>query len=69
MMTEATNGISKRGTKGATKYCFIFDIWLSSERLAESAMDFVADIIGMVKTNKKRLRNDKIEKTTKIIDR
>ena len=39
--------------KGATKDCFIFDIWFSSKKLEDSVIDVGTDMICMVKTNKK----------------
>ena len=48
----STKGISHRDIKGATKDCFIFDRWLSSNKPPEAAMVVGADFIGMVKTNK-----------------
>ena len=54
----ATQGIGQRDIKGDSNDCFIFDIWLSSKKLAESAMDVGADMIVMVKNNKKILLGD-----------
>ena len=33
-MMEATKGIGNMDIKGATKYCFILNIWFSSKKLA-----------------------------------
>ena len=52
-MTEATNGIGQKYRKGATKDCFIFEIWFSSNKAAESVTEVGAELIGMVKTNTK----------------
>ena len=51
---EATKGLCQRDTKGDMKDCFIFHIWFSSKKLEETEMDFGTDMIGMVKTNKKK---------------
>ena len=51
----ATNKIGQRYMKGAIKDCFVLDSFFSSNNLAEAVMDVVADMIGMVKTNKKSI--------------
>ena len=53
IMMEATKGIGQRDMKVATRYCFLFGSWFSSKKSEEYAMDVGADIIGMVKTDKK----------------
>ena len=52
-MVEATKGLGQRYEKGATEDCFLFDSWFSLKRPAGDTMDVGADIISMVKTNKK----------------
>ena len=52
-MMEATKGVGQRYRKGVAKDFFIFDSWFSSKKLAESAMEVGAKLIGMVKTNTK----------------
>ena len=54
-MAEATNGLSQRDIKGATKYCFNFYSWFSLKNLAEYAMDVCVDIIVMVKNKYKSI--------------
>ena len=49
IIMELKKGLGQRGIKDATKGCFIFDSWISSKRLDESAMDVGSDIIVMVK--------------------
>ena len=51
-MMEATKGVRQRYRKGATKDFFIFENWFSSNKSEEAAMGVVADLIGVVKTNK-----------------
>ena len=53
MMMESTKGLGQRDIEGDTKDCFIFDSWFSSKNFSEDAIDVGADIIGMIKTNKK----------------
>ena len=62
---EATKGIGQRDIKGANKDCFLFDNWFSSKKLKEAVMNVGADIICMVKTNKKLFCKDTIENLTK----
>ena len=62
---EATKGVDPRDIKGNTKYYFLFDSWLSSNKSAEAAMDVGVDMIGINKTNKKLLCKDIIENLTK----
>ena len=52
-MNEETKGIGRRGIKGDTKDCFIFESCFSSNNLAEFTMDVGEYLIGKVKTNKK----------------
>ena len=56
--------ICQRYIKGATKDCFIFDSCLSSKKLAEAAMECVADLIDIVKTNTEVFCKVKTEKIT-----
>ena len=63
-MTEATKGIGQKYRKGATRDCFIFNSWLSSNNSTEAAMDVGAKFIGMVKTNNKGFCKETIEKLT-----
>ena len=51
-MMEETKGLGQREIKGATKDFFIFESWVSSKMFTKASMDFVADIISMVKTDK-----------------
>ena len=53
MMMESTKGLGQRDIEGDTNDCFIFDSWFSSKNFSEDAIDVGADIIGMIKTNKK----------------
>ena len=53
ILVKATKGIIHRYIKGDTNDCFIFDSVFYSKELAEYAMEVGANIIGMVKTNKK----------------
>ena len=46
-MMKYTKGLCQRGVKGATKDCFIFDSWFSSNKLEEAATYFGAENIGM----------------------
>ena len=46
---EAKKGLGQRGIKDATKGCFIFDSWIYSKRLDESAIYVGSDITGIVK--------------------
>ena len=59
----------QRDIKGATNYIFLFDSWFSPNRLAEDMVDFVADMVGMVKTNIKGFCKDIIENTKKLLVR
>ena len=52
-MTESAKGVGWRDIIGATKDFFIFYSYFSSKKLSEAKMDVVADLIFMVKTNKK----------------
>ena len=61
------NGLGQRNIKGATNDGFTFHSWFASKRPDEAAMDVGADIIGMVKTNKKGFCMDTIEKITKYL--
>ena len=51
IMTKATNNIGKKGMKGPSKDCFIFDSCFSSEKSEESEMYVGVYMIGMDKTN------------------
>ena len=51
-------GLSQRDVKGFTKDCLIFKSWFASKWSAETVMDVVEYIIGMIKTNKKELFNN-----------
>ena len=64
-MMEATKGIGQNSIKGWTKDCFLFDSWFASKKAAEAAMEFGAELIGMVKTNTKRFCKETIDKLTK----
>ena len=48
-----------------TKDCFIFDSWFSSKKSAEVAMEFGAELIGMVKTDSKVFCKETIVNLTK----
>ena len=61
----ATKWIGQKYIKGATKDCFIFDSWFSSNNSAEDAMEVWENLIGMVKTNTKGFCKDTIENNTK----
>ena len=63
-MAEATKGVGQRYRKGATKYCFLFESWLSSKKLLEASMEVGANLIGMVKIKTKGFCKDIIEKLT-----
>ena len=52
-MTEATKALDHRDLKGATKGCFIFDSWFSSNRFEEAVMGIGVEMVGMFKTNTK----------------
>ena len=52
-LMEETKGMGQRSLKGSTKYCFMFDSWFSSKKVAEAAASIGVDFIGMVKTNSK----------------
>ena len=56
-------GVSSEGRKRGYKLYFLFDSWFSPNRLAEDMVDFVADMVGMVKTNIKGFCKDIIENT------
>ena len=64
-MMEETKGIDQKSKKGGPKGCFIFDSWFASKKAAEAAMEFGAELIGMVKTNTKGFCKETIEKLTK----
>ena len=51
-MMRATKGFGQREGKYATKDCFLFESWFSSNRSAEDSMDVDVETIGMVKPNK-----------------
>ena len=42
-------GLWKRALKGSTKYCFLFDSWLSLKKASEAAASIDVDLVGMVK--------------------
>ena len=67
IMMEATKGISQKSIKGGTKDFFFFDIWFASKKVAEAAMEVVAKLIGMVKTNTKGFCKETIEKLRKYL--
>ena len=48
IMIKATKVIGRRGIKGDTKDCFLFDSWFSSKKSAESEMSLGAELISMV---------------------
>ena len=52
-MMEETNLLGHRDVKGDSKDCFLFDIWFFSNKLEEAAIYVVADMIVMVRNNKK----------------
>ena len=54
-------GLHKRDNKDF----FIFDIWFSSNKSSEAAMDLGAEIIGMVKNNYKGSCKDTTDNLTK----
>ena len=54
-MTESTKGIGQKYIKEGNKDCFFFDSLFVSKKMAESAMEVGAELIGMVKTNSKVL--------------
>ena len=60
IITEATKGIGQKYQKGAMKYCFIFDSWFSSKKVAEAAIEVGSELVGMVKTNNKVLFKETI---------
>ena len=59
-MMGATKGIVQKSIKGGPKDCFLFDGWFVSKKAAESAIEMVAELIGMVKTNTKGFCKEKI---------
>ena len=62
---KATKCIGQRDITGDTKDYFIFSNWFSSKKLAEAAIDFGADMISMVKTNRKLFCKEAIENIPK----
>ena len=50
---EETKGLGQRALKSSTRYCFIFESWLSSKKAAEAAASIGVDFIGMMKKNTK----------------
>ena len=52
-MTESTKGIGNKYIKKMMKYCFLFDSWLSSKKVAETTMKVGVKLIGMSKKNTK----------------
>ena len=52
-MMEETKGIGQKSKKGGAKDFFLFDSWFASKKAAEAAMEFGAELIGMVKKNTK----------------
>ena len=64
IMMEASTMICQKYRKGGRKDCFLFDIWLASNKAAEAAME-VAKLIGVVKTNTKGFCKEIISNITK----
>ena len=62
--TEATKGLVHRDVNGDKNDCFIFNSCFASNRPAEYFMDVVADIFGIVETNKYILYNNTINNMT-----
>ena len=62
---EATKGVGQKYRKGETKDCFLFDSWLSSEKLAEATMEVGSKFIGVINTNTKVFCKETIDKLTK----
>ena len=62
---EATKGLFKRNAKGDKNDCFLFESWFASKRSAEDVINVGADMIGMVKNNKKGFCKDTINNMTK----
>ena len=62
---EATKGIGHNYTKEATNDCYLFVSWFFSQKAAESSMEVVAKLIGMVKKNTKDMYKETIGKITK----
>ena len=52
IMMEATEVLVQRYVKGIQSI-FLFDSWFYSKRSAESLINVMADMMGMVRTNKK----------------
>ena len=64
-LMEETKGMGQRSLKGSTRYCFLFDSWFSSKKVAEAAASIGVDFIGMAKTNTKVFCKTTIEGLTK----
>ena len=56
--------MGQRDVKGATKDCFVFKSWFSSNNLAEFAINVAADMIGIAKTNTQVFCKETIQKLT-----
>ena len=65
-VVKATRELGNRYVKGAAKDWFFFYSWFYSKKSEEAVMGFGADIIGMVKANKKLSFKDTIENLTKF---
>ena len=59
-MMEETKGIGQKSKKWGPKDCFLFDSWFASKKATEAAMELGAELIGMVKTNKKEFCKETI---------
>ena len=58
---EAKKGVGQMYRKGATKDCFLFDSWLSSNKFSGSEMYFGEDLILWLKQIQSILQGDHLE--------